>query len=215
MTIQHARLTSSPIGVAVADTPVALSQITAPQHSAAVWQRQPLASFQSWLDGLDPTHLPQARLILRPEAVNDAIAHVCQHAGTPDGPERGMLAGDIAALAHIFSEIVSCDYLRVRLLVGDELPDFSQDSYERNTRLICIYRGPSLTIGRTAPENAGDVSVSNGVPFILDQDSANDVGPKSLRCQPSKKAPATSFFLTLDPVHVAESTRDLHARTYH
>ena len=55
------------IGVGVADTPEGLSVLHRPGCAAAIWRRQPLPGFQSWIDRLDPGVLPRALVILRPK----------------------------------------------------------------------------------------------------------------------------------------------------
>ena len=86
------------VGVGITDTPEGLSAIHHPGSAAAIWRRQPLPGFQSWIDGLDPDVLPTARVILRPEAVRDAALEVCDASGAPAGPEREPSLDDIAAL---------------------------------------------------------------------------------------------------------------------
>ncbi len=217
MTIQNARLTSPPVEIAVADTPSVLSKINTAPCIATVWRRQPLSSFQTWLDDLDVAVLPQARLILPAEAVNDALTHVCRQAGMPNCPERAMLAGDIAALAHMFCDVALCDYLRVRLTVLNGDPSFTQQEIENGRRLICVYRGPRLAIGQAASEMASYIPVSNGVPFIMRRESSSSLRSNILRCRvlPSDGAPLTSLVLALDPVSASERTPDLKAKRRH
>lgn len=50
--------------IVAAETPSDLSAIHQPACAAAIWQRQPLPTFQSWIDGLDAEQLPKARIIL-------------------------------------------------------------------------------------------------------------------------------------------------------
>jgi len=217
MTIQHAHLTSPPFKIAVAETPRVLSRINVPGCVAAVWQRQPLASFQAWLNALAPEALPQARLILRPEMVNDAITYSCQQIGTPDCPECDMLKGDIAALAKMFSDVASSEYIRLRLNVLDGPEDLGLQTDERSKRLICVYRGPNLTLGQNRADVASDVSVSNGVPFVLHEDSLDEVRPDRLCCglRSFANAKTASLVLTLEPVRASGGTPKRHAITYH
>ncbi len=71
------------IGVGVADSPEGLTAIHHPGCAAAIWRRHPTSAFQSWIDSLDPELLPATRMILRPDAVRDAAAAVCDGSGTP------------------------------------------------------------------------------------------------------------------------------------
>jgi hypothetical protein len=208
---------SQTVEIAVSATPRVLSNVSLSGCIAAVWERHPLPSFQTWLNGLDPELLPQARLILHPKAVNDAIMHACLSSGMPDCLERDMLAGDIAALADIFAEVVPCDYLRVRLIVIDGNPDFSLRDRQLGKRLWCVYRGPTLMIGCTSTESFQSTPVSNGVPFVVDQDRSDGFDVKTLRCRPfpSEETPATSLVLTIDAVGTAQATPDFNAKAYH
>lgn len=217
MSIQQARLPSPPCGIAVAESHCVLSEVNTPTCIAAVWQRQPLPSFQTWLDALSAKSLPRARLILRAETVNDAMAHVCQQSGIPDCRERSMLTGDIAALAHIFAEISLCDYLRLRLTVSQDHQNGTEDDAEEGTRLTCVYRGPRLELCQSATGRASAVSVSNGVPFITRERDQRDLRVQSASdfTLPSDRAPLTSLVLTLDPVSDTGRSAAPELQNYH
>ncbi|WP_424972691.1 DUF1826 domain-containing protein [Dinoroseobacter sp. S76] len=217
MSIQQARLPSPPSGIAVAETPFVLSKVTAPACFAAVWQRQPLASFQMWLDALCATSLPSARLILQAETVKEAMTHLCQQAGIPDCRERNMLTGDIAALAHIFAEIARCDYLRLRLTVCDGPQEITADAPIENARLVCVYRGPQLEIAQSADGHTPGTPIANGVPFIMRETDPDGFSAKTLpyHALPTTGAPLSSLVLTLDPVRAPGRTTAPKPNTYH
>ena len=103
------------IGIGISETPEGLATIHQPGCAAAIWRRDPAPAFQSWIDGLSPEHLPQSRVILRPDMVRDALGHICAAAGTPDCPERTMLIDDATALAQVFTDLMAARYLRLRL----------------------------------------------------------------------------------------------------
>ena len=94
------------IGVGIAETPDGLSSVRRSGCAAAIWRRRPLTGFQSWLDSLDPEHLPRARVILRVDDVRAATLTICEASGTPECAERERLIDDIAALADIFSTVM-------------------------------------------------------------------------------------------------------------
>ncbi|MEL6463804.1 MAG: DUF1826 domain-containing protein [Pseudomonadota bacterium] len=217
MTIQHGCLTSPLIEIAFADTPLVMLRINAPECAATAWEMQPLASFQTWLDDLNPMVLPQARVMLRSEVVNEATAHFCQQAGMADCPEHGMLAGDIAALAHIFSDIASSEYLRVRLSVFDDHQDVLLQVQEKDKRPVCVYRGQERVIGQVAIAVVPDVSISNCGLCLRWEGRPNKFQRNILCCNAisSPSASQTSLVLTLDPVSTTEETPDLKAETYH
>ena len=206
-----------PVGVRVADSPRVLMKINRPDCVAAIWERQPLASFQAWLDALDPKVLPRARLILRPDAVEGAIAHLWQQAGTPECPERDMLQGDIAALAHMFADVTSTEYVRFRLgVLNGELPA-GVSFGAANVRLVCAYSGPEMRLGQATGENGDEVAISPGVPVVARSYRRAEHphgGVPYLATSPTT-GNVTRFVLTLDPVWDAEGTRAGKTVTYH
>lgn len=76
--------------MAFESTPGSLTAIHQPSCAATVRQRKPLPRFQDWIDRLPPDQLPKARMILRPEAVCDALIEICRQRGRPDCSERNL-----------------------------------------------------------------------------------------------------------------------------
>jgi len=156
-------------GVCDADTPEGLSAIRNPDCAAAIWRRTPLDSFQSWLDALDPDHLPQARMLLRPEMVREAVQGICQSAGTPGGAECDRLVDDIAALAYMFAGHLRAKWLRLRLdvVATNACRRFHIDAV--TARLVCTYRGTGTQYGIATsdaePEHV--FTVPTGAPILL------------------------------------------------
>ena len=99
MTVVLNRLPDTISGVAITRAPQDLYHISDRSCGGIIWHRQPLAGFQSWIDGVAPDHLPSARLLLRPQAVRVAMTTLCNAAQTPEDPHRTRLIDDIAALA--------------------------------------------------------------------------------------------------------------------
>ncbi|MEO1201038.1 MAG: DUF1826 domain-containing protein, partial [Pseudomonadota bacterium] len=93
------------LGVRVATTPRGLSAIQHDGCAAAIWQRQPLDRFQRWIDEQQSEQLPRSRVILRPNAVHDAVYQLVQVSGLPVCEERAMLVDDIAAQANMFAAV--------------------------------------------------------------------------------------------------------------
>lgn len=133
--------------IVAAQTPQELSAILRPDCAAAVWPREPLTSFQSWIDTLDPAHLPKTRTMLRPGNVRDVASHVCDLCGTPDCAERTMLIDDVAAMADIFAGVMDAPYLLMCLNVvtTNHCRKFHIDAV--TARLICTYRGTGTQYG--------------------------------------------------------------------
>ncbi len=155
--------------VAVTDEPAGLSDIHRLACAAAIWRREPMSAFQSWMDGLAPKRLPKTRMILRPEKAREAIAHICQLCGTPDCTERAMLIDDAAAMADIFAEVMAAEFLRLRfdVVTTNACRMFHIDSI--TARLICTYRGTGTQYGVTS---GGDdpqriMTVPTGAPVLL------------------------------------------------
>lgn len=155
--------------IAVAHSPEDLSVIHSLDCAAAIWPREPLNSFQAWIDRLAPEHLPTARLILRPENVRDAASHVCDLCGTPNCPERALLVDDVAALAHIFAELMDVQFLLLRLDVvsTNACRKFHTDAVA--ARLICTYRGTGTQYGLRGETDAPQriFTVPTGSPILL------------------------------------------------
>ena len=80
------------MGVAVGQSPEVFSEIHKAGNAAAIWDRQPLADFQDWINGLKPDDLPRVRTVLRATAVPDASN-----------------AKTAAAMVHILSELRRCE----------------------------------------------------------------------------------------------------------
>lgn len=97
-------------GVYSSEDPEGFVAIYESDCAAAIWERAPLRSFQSWIDSLPAENLPKTRTILRPERVREALQDLVELCGTPDCPEREMLVDDVAALAAIFADVIQAPY---------------------------------------------------------------------------------------------------------
>jgi len=147
MSVLQSVPTTFPRGIGVAETPRILSGIHKPDCAAAIWRRHPLKDFQSWLDGLEPEHLPHARVILRADAAQDAVRTLCKSAGMPDCNARDVLVDDIAAVADIFATVMGSEYLRLRLEVVTTNSCHKLPVDAVTARLICTYRGTGTQYG--------------------------------------------------------------------
>ena len=169
MTFTRARVRNAAVGVAFADTPEDLKTFLQPGCAAAVWRRQLEPGVQTWIERLDPSQLPQGRIILRPEAVPSAVMALCETASTPDCNEREQLIGDISALTEIFAKLMRPHYLRLRLqaVKTNACRKFHIDAI--TARLVCTYRGQGTQYGIST--NGRDpsrvFSVATGAPILL------------------------------------------------
>ena len=208
MTLVREIVKDAAIGVGVADTPDGLSALHRPGCAAAIWRRQPLPEFQSWIDGLDPEVLPRARVILRPEAVRDATSEVCDASGMPPGPERDRLVDDIAALADIFAGLMRARWLRLRLdaVTTNACRRFHIDAV--TARLVCTYRGTGTQYGISidGAEPRRVFTVPTGAPILLRGTLWPERPRTGLlhRSPPIEGTGETRLVLVLDPVEDPE-----------
>ncbi|MFG5382647.1 DUF1826 domain-containing protein [Yoonia sp. R2-816] len=169
MTLARALVRNEAIGVAVADKPEDLKTFLQPGCAAAIWRRQPEPAFQKWIDTLDPSLLPQGRIVLPTNVVTSAVTALCDAAGTPDCTERDQLIGDVSALAEIFAELKNTPYLRLRLqaVTTNACRKFHIDAI--TARLVCTYRGPGTQYGISTDgqDPARVFSVATGAPILL------------------------------------------------
>ncbi|MBO9448119.1 DUF1826 domain-containing protein [Ruegeria sp. R14_0] len=212
MTLVREIVKDAAIGVGVAETPEGLSSIHNPGCAAAIWRRDPLPSFQSWIDSLDPQQLPKARVILRPEAVRNAVVELCEASGTPSGPERDRLVDDVAALATVFADLMQSKWLRLRLdvVVTNACRRFHIDAV--TSRLVCTYRGTGTQYGISTDGSDPNrvFTVPTGSPVVL-RGTLWPENPKSgllHRSPPIEGTGETRLLLVLDPVADPENEPD-------
>ncbi|MGF1476032.1 MAG: DUF1826 domain-containing protein [Geminicoccaceae bacterium] len=169
MTLVREIVADAAIGVGVADTSDGLSVIHRPGCAAAIWRRQSLPVFQSWIDGLDPAQLPSARVILRPGEVRDAAQQICEASGTPACPERNRLIDDVAVLTDIVAGLMRAKWLRLRLdvVTTNACRKFHIDAV--TARLVCTYRGTGTQYGISTDgaEPKRVFTVPTGAPILL------------------------------------------------
>ncbi|WP_226898607.1 DUF1826 domain-containing protein [Mangrovicoccus algicola] len=195
----------------LASGPAGLAAIHRPGTAAALWDRRPLDRFQAWIDALPAGQLPRTRVILRPEAVCDALLDVARICGTPDCPERNMLIEDASALAAIFADVMDCAHLRLRLDVvrTDACRRFHVDAV--TARLICTYRGTGTQYGLSTTGDDPDtvLTVPTGAPIVLRGTRWPENPPSGLlhRSPPIAGTNETRLLLVLDPVEDPERER--------
>ncbi|XWN33593.1 MAG: DUF1826 domain-containing protein [Devosia sp.] len=157
------------IGVGVADTPEGLSAIHRPGCAAVVWRRQTPPAFQSWIDGLDPKHLPNGLMSLAVASVRSATLALCDRFHTTDSAMRQRLADDIYALASHFADLMDTSFLKLRLetVTSNACSKFHIDAV--TARLICTYRGTGTQYGTITDGEAPRrvFTVPTGAPIIL------------------------------------------------
>ncbi len=204
MTLVREIVEDAAIGVGVADTPEGLSAIHRPGCAAAIWRRQPVPGFQSWIDALEPERLPKARVILRPATVRETVAQICETSGTPDCIEREGLVDDVTVLADTFAELMRTPYLRLRfdIVTTNACRKFHIDVV--TARLICTYRGTGTQYGISTDgaQPRRVFTVPTGAPILL-RGTLWPERPKSgllHRSPPIAGTGETRLVLVLDPL---------------
>ncbi|MCG8561784.1 MAG: DUF1826 domain-containing protein [Hyphomicrobiales bacterium] len=204
MTVVREIVKDTAIEVDAVDAPAGLSAIHNPDCAAVIWRRQMLPGFQSWIDALPPEQLPQARVILRPEDVRDAVFQICEAAGIANCAEREQLVDDTAVLADIFADLVPAPYLRLRfdVVTTNACTRFHIDAV--TARLVCTYRGTGTQYGVAADgaEPRRVFTVPTGAPILL-RGTLWPERPKSgllHRSPPIEGTGETRLVLVLDPV---------------
>ncbi|WP_299930677.1 DUF1826 domain-containing protein [uncultured Pelagimonas sp.] len=205
----HRFAQTHPVGVHIGDQATALRAIQDLGCAAAIWQRQPLPSFQNWIDTLDPDRLPTARIVLRSDRVRDAIGAICDDAKTHNGAERARLIDDIAALATLFAEVTSARYLRLRLdaVTTNACRKFHVDAI--TARLVCTYRGTGTQYGTAKPGNDPSriFTTPTGAPIVLRGQNWPEKPRANLlhRSPPIAGTGETRLLLVLDKVEDPEN----------
>lgn len=199
------------VGVAVSRRPEDLSILKTPGCAAALWHRQPEAGFQTWIDALDPQHLPDGRVVLHRGSVHRALHELCNLAGTPQCGEREQLIEDATALSVIFADLMDAQYLRVRLqaVTTNACRKFHIDAI--TARLVCTYRGTGTQYGtspdRTDPARVFTVPI--GAPILLRGSLWPETPAAGLlhRSPPIEGTDETRLVLVIDPITDPEKAR--------
>ena len=203
MTSVRKRVTNAAIGVAIADNPEQLDAFRKPGCAAAIWRRQTPPHIQEWLDQLDHRHLPKGRVILPSSSVPQTIRHLFDMAGTPIGEEREWLEKDIATLAAKFADLMSTEYLKLRLdvVVNNACRKFHIDAI--TARLICTYRGTGTQYGISTDgrEPRRVFTAQTGAPIVLRGTLWPESPASGLlhRSPPIEGTGETRLLLVLDP----------------
>ncbi|WP_417454972.1 DUF1826 domain-containing protein [Kiloniella sp.] len=143
-----------------------LSHIQQRGVAAAVWQRELALDFSDWIRELNPENLPQFRSLVTLDALEKSIHAACDLSHTPLGKYRDMLAGDIAALGFIMSEIMGSSLLHVRLepVNTNACRKFHVDNM--TARMLCTYRGRGTQVAQRGAEDT-PITVSAGDAILL------------------------------------------------
>ncbi len=204
MTLVEKTVENAAVGVGVAETPEGLSAIHRPDYAATIWRRNSIPSFQSWIDALEPDCLPKARVVLPASKVRDEVIQICDACGTPDCPEREILADDASALAALFNDIMPSSNLQLRfdVITTNACRKFHIDAV--TARLVCTYRGTGTQYGisHDGEDPKRVFTVPTGSPMLL-RGTLWPEEPKSgllHRSPPIEGTSETRLLLVLDPI---------------
>ena len=188
-----------------------LQGIKQPGVAAAIWQREPSSEFSNWVANLSPENLPQLRSLVAVSAVEGCIHAACNLAGTPAGPQRDVLASDIAALGYLMGEIMETSllHLRVAAVSGNACRRFHVDNM--TSRLTCTYRGTGTQLAQPG-EEASPMTVSTASAVLLR--GARWPGDEETgllhRSPPIEGTGETRMVVVIDPAADHEPVRTYH-----
>ena len=204
MTLLQATHGNTLPGLTVGENISTLDQLSEPHCAGALWQRSVPQHVLDWIAVLDPQRLPNARVMLRPNAVRQTITELCDMAGTPACSERAWLEADITQLAESFATLMGADYVRLRLDVVTTNACRRWHIDAIFARLICTYRGTGTQVGNAAdgvePQHVH--TAPTGAPLALRGSLWPEIPPANLRHRspPIEGSGETRLLLVIDPV---------------
>ncbi|WP_171123822.1 MULTISPECIES: DUF1826 domain-containing protein [unclassified Ruegeria] len=204
MTYHRTDLNGAAVGVGVSDKPDGLAKIEMPGCAATIWRRQLAPEFQTWINTLDPSHLPKARLVLRPQGRSGRPESLVQHGGDRRRCRTHLVRGCISDLATRFAEMMRAPYLRLCLdaINTNACRKFHIDALY--ARLICTYRGIGTQYGMSKDGLDPDrvFTVATGAPIVMRGTLWPQNPPSGLlhRSPPIAGTGETRLVLVLDPI---------------
>ena len=190
--------------IGVTQLPENLNILATQDCAAAIWQRQPLPDFQTWIDGLNPDILPSVRLILEPQDVATVLSKICDTSSVIDRAHWQYLIKDIAELSHLFCDLMAAPYMRLRLepITSNACRKFHIDAI--TARLVCTYCGTGTQFGisQDGAEPERIFTVPTGTPILLRGTLWPEQPLSGLlhRSPPIEGSGETRLVLVLDPI---------------
>jgi hypothetical protein len=142
----------------------AFGRIADPGVGAVLWRRKAPTGTQDWLDALPPAQLPQARMLLPPEAITTALSHAFDIAGASACASRAALCAELQRIACAFAAAAPVAgiargaatmlSMRIEPVRDDACRRFHIDAVP--LRLVCALRGRGAQYGAGAPGAAPD-----------------------------------------------------------
>jgi len=136
--------TSAPLGpgIEICDAAEGLAVINTPGTDLVIWRRPLPACLRAWLDRMEPSRLPDVRVLVQPIDLRRAVGPLLDECGMPPGNMRDLLLGDVDDLVSVFARITRSDLVDVRLqrVANDACWKFHRDCVV--ARLLTTYLGP-------------------------------------------------------------------------
>lgn len=191
-------------GLAIIRDADQLDMFLDPKNAAAVWPRKPDEVFQKWVNNLSVDQLPNGRLILDINEVDEAVRELCNAAKTPQGPELDYLQNDISTLARLFANLTNASTIRLRVdvVTTNACRRFHIDAV--TARLVCTYRGTGTQLGFAQNNNEPKTifTAPTGSPVLLHGTLRTSSDHKRLlhRSPPIEGTGETRLVLVVDPI---------------
>ncbi len=130
-------------GIALCEAIDGLAAIEKPDVDLVIWRRALPLCLKAWLEQLEPSDLPDLRVLVQPANLRQALELQLDTLGMPSGDMRDMLVKDIDDLVTAFAGIAGTDLVDVRLerVNHDACWRFHRDFVE--ARLVTTYLGPA------------------------------------------------------------------------
>ncbi len=130
-------------GIETCDRAQGLAAINTPDRELVIWRRLLPAGLASWLERMEPSRLPDLRILVRRGDLRAALEPHLDACDMPAGDMRDLLIADVGDLVSTFSGITGTGLVDVRLerVTNDACWKFHRDCVE--ARLLTTYRGPA------------------------------------------------------------------------
>lgn len=141
--------------------PAILDDIWKSECGVAIYNHQVAPAVINWLAALPPEKLPEVRLTLKSQQVQDALISLCKEHDLTEDPCCQLFINDIVTHVGSFAHIMKTDRITLRLdVVSDNAcRKFHQDNV--SARMLCSYRGRGTEFGLCAaspePEHIQEV----------------------------------------------------------
>ncbi len=134
---------------------------------AAIWDRPLPLAVAHWLNGLEPTKLPEGRFVLEPNLVAECLLALFRARGIEDCPALQWFIEDAATLAMQISTWFDAEVLRLRLEPVSDNACSKLHIDNVVARLICTYHGPGTELGTDTAAVSSLTGVPTGMPILL------------------------------------------------